>query len=184
MLSHRCAHAQVLLRHKHHLVTMRKRSWFLYKVLVLLPPTGWNMSCKKYPVTSNKYWNSATDSVLRLLDLWMWQRATETDKSDHKRVFQKHINANFFILAPNVFLKEHLYPEINLWLLKPTAPNHSSSGLYVFMSWWWICNDPSLLITNRKQPHVAEGVSHVIMFEVTASLLAFSVTFELIWTTE
>lgn len=105
MLSHRCAHAQVLLRHNHHLVTMRKRSWFLYKVLVLSPPTGWNMSCKKYPVTSNKYWNSATDSVLRLLDLCMWQRATETDKSEHKRVFQKHINANFFILAPNVFFK-------------------------------------------------------------------------------
>lgn len=137
-----------------------------------------------YQVTSNKYWNSATDSVLRLLDLWMWQRATETDKSEHKRVFQKHINANFFILAPNVFLKEHLCPEINLWLLKPTAPLHSSSGLYVFMSWWWICNDPSLLITNRKQPHVAEGVSHVIMFELAASLLAFSVTFELIWTAE
>lgn len=58
-----------------------------------------------YQVTSNKYWNSATDSVLRLLDLWMWQRATETDKSERKRVFQKHINANFFILAPNVFFK-------------------------------------------------------------------------------
>lgn len=105
MLSQRCTHAQVLLRHNHHLVTMRKRSWFLYKVLVLSPPTGWNISCKNCPVTSNKYWNSATDSVLRLLDLWMWQRATETDKSDHKRVFQKHINANFFILAPNVFFK-------------------------------------------------------------------------------
>lgn len=179
MLSQRCAHAQVLLRHKHHLVTMRKRSWFLYKVLVLSPPTGWNISSHIKQILELGNWFCPPSP--RPLDV---QRATETDKSEHKRVFQKHINANFFILAPNVFLKEHLCPKINMWLLKPTAPNHSSSGLYVFMSWWWICNDPSLLITNRKQPHVAEGVSHVIMFELAASLLAFSVTFELIWTAE
>lgn len=100
MLSQRCAHAQVLLRHNHHLVTMRKRSWFLYKVLVLSPPTGWNISShiKQILELGNRFCPPSP----RPLDV---QRATETDKSEHKRVFQKHINANFFILAPNVFFK-------------------------------------------------------------------------------
>lgn len=179
MLSQRCTHAQVLLRHKHHLVTMRKRSWFLYKVLVLSPPTGWNISShiKQILELGNRFCPPSPRPLHVAACDWNGQIWTQA-------CFSETYKRQFFYSGTKCFLKEHLCPEINMWLLKPTAPNHSSSGLYVFMSWWWICNDPSLLITNRKQPHVAEGVSHVIMFELAASLLAFSVTFELIWTTE